>query len=130
MFPKKTYLRYVVVHFFDEDEVEAAPSLWIEWCDGVLYCYWPHSSASIMAKKYAAPDKNLWSKHAVRVLSETDSYAMARYRARKAQDTSNVEESDANESRKITLPHRFRDKDDQPDLRKRRAPLCKCKTVY
>ncbi|XP_049334337.1 uncharacterized protein LOC111195954 isoform X2 [Astyanax mexicanus] len=40
MFPKKTYLRYVVVHFFDEDEVEAAPSLWIEWCDGIVML-WP-----------------------------------------------------------------------------------------
>ncbi len=37
-----------------------------------------------------------------------DSYDMARFRARKAQETSHVEDSDGNGGRKVIPPRRFR----------------------
>ncbi|XP_058612230.1 uncharacterized protein LOC131527264 isoform X2 [Onychostoma macrolepis] len=57
------------------------------------------------------PDKQLWTKYAVRIFSDTDSYDMARFRARKAQETSHVEDSDGNGGRKVIPPRRFREEE-------------------
>ncbi|KAF4114279.1 uncharacterized protein LOC131538829 [Onychostoma macrolepis] len=62
-------------------------------------------------KKCAMPDKQLWTKYAVRIFSDTDSYDMARFRARKAQETSHVEDSDGNGGRKVIPPRRFREEE-------------------
>ncbi|XP_058629510.1 uncharacterized protein LOC131539171 [Onychostoma macrolepis] len=111
MSSKKDYLCYVVIHFIEHNEVEVAPSRWLEWNEEVLYCYWPHSNAGFLAKKCAMPDKQLWTKYAVRIFSDTDSYDMARFRARKAQETSHVEDSDGNGGRKVIPPRRFREEE-------------------
>ncbi|KAF4115114.1 hypothetical protein G5714_002603 [Onychostoma macrolepis] len=102
------YLRYVVLNFIEQNEVEVAPSSWLERIDGVLFCYWPNSNVGTKVIKCAIPDKHLWTKYVVRVYSDTDSYKLARYRAQKAVETSHVEDSDGNSSRKIIPPRRFR----------------------
>ncbi|XP_052001200.1 uncharacterized protein LOC127656779 [Xyrauchen texanus] len=65
-------------------------------------------------KKCAIPDKKLWSKHQVRIFSDTDNYGLARFRARKAQETSHVEDSDENRGRKVIPPRRFREEEVLP----------------
>ncbi|KAI7810670.1 hypothetical protein IRJ41_005081 [Triplophysa rosa] len=80
----RVYLRYVVLHFIKQNEVAVAPSLWLEWNNEVLFCYWPNTNAGAMVKKCVIPDKQLWAKHEVRVFSDTDSYKLARHRAQKA----------------------------------------------
>ncbi|XP_051990912.1 uncharacterized protein LOC127649720 [Xyrauchen texanus] len=114
MSSKKDYLRYVVLHFIEHNEVEVAPSSWLELNNEVLYCYWPHVNAGIMVKKCAIPDKKLWSKHQVRIFSDTDNYGLARFWARKAQETSHVEDSDENRGRKVIPPRRFREEEVLP----------------
>ncbi|XP_062375181.1 probable E3 ubiquitin-protein ligase HERC4 [Sardina pilchardus] len=111
--------QFVVLHFNDENEVEAAPSKWLEWGDGAndLDCYWPPHNPVGLAKKNVLPDKQLWTRYRARILSQTDTYAMARHRARKAQDTSQLEESD-HDSRRVVLPQRFREDGDDPRIRK------------
>ncbi|XP_016380033.1 uncharacterized protein LOC107717711 [Sinocyclocheilus rhinocerous] len=56
--------------------------------------------------------------------SETDSYNLARYRAQKAVETSHVEDSDGNSSRKIIPPRRFREEELQP-TKPRKTPQTK-----
>ncbi|KAK7160634.1 hypothetical protein R3I93_008326 [Phoxinus phoxinus] len=61
------------------------------------------------------PDKKLWSKHQVRIFSDTDDYDLARFRARKALETSHVEDSDDdNRGRKVIPPRRFREEEVLP----------------
>ncbi|RXN33952.1 hypothetical protein ROHU_015210 [Labeo rohita] len=67
-----------------------------------------------MVKKCAIPDKQLWAKYAIRIFSDTDSYDLARLRARKAQETSHVEDSDGNGGRKVIPLIRFREEEVQP----------------
>ncbi|XP_039538200.1 uncharacterized protein LOC120486323 isoform X6 [Pimephales promelas] len=108
------YLRYVVLNFIEQNEVEVAPSSWLEWIDGVLFCYWPNSNVGTKVKKCAIRDEHLWTKYAVRVFSDTDNYNLARYRVQKAMETSHVEDSDENSVRKIIPPRRFREEEIQP----------------
>ncbi|XP_073715772.1 uncharacterized protein [Misgurnus anguillicaudatus] len=107
----KVYLRYVVLNFIEQNEVEVAPSSWLERIDGVLFCFWPNSNVGTKVIKCAIPDKHLWTKYAVRVFSDTDNYNIARYRAQKALETSHVEDSDENSARKILPPRRFREEE-------------------
>ncbi|CAL8249937.1 unnamed protein product [Arctogadus glacialis] len=87
MFKKKVHcLKFSVVHFLEENEVDVAPSLWLAKSNGVLNCYWPANNASVLVRRCALPDKVLWKKYKVRVFSTTDSYSLARERARKGQD--------------------------------------------
>ncbi|KAG1955488.1 hypothetical protein F2P79_008545 [Pimephales promelas] len=92
---------------------------WLEFNNEVWYCYWPHVNAGIMVKKCAIPDKKLWSKHQVRIFSDTDSYDLARFRARKAQETSHLEDSDENRGRKVIPPKRFREEEVLPSQPRR-----------
>ncbi|CAL8326840.1 unnamed protein product [Boreogadus saida] len=106
MFKKKVHrLKFSVVHFLEENEVDVAPSLWLAKSNGVLNCYWPANNASVLVRRCALPDKVLWKKYKVRVFSTTDSYSLARERARKGQDTSQVETVEIN-SRRINVPAR------------------------
>ncbi|XP_026063142.1 uncharacterized protein LOC113046544 [Carassius auratus] len=107
----KVYLRYVVLNFIEQNEVEVAPPSWLERINGVLFCYWPNSNVGTKVQKCVIPDKQLWTKYALRVFSDTDSYNLATYRVQKAVETSHVEDSDGNFSRKITPPRRFREEE-------------------
>ena len=40
----------------------------------IVYCYWPQRNHATLAKRSALPDKELWTKYSVRVLSETGMY--------------------------------------------------------
>ncbi|CAL8382698.1 unnamed protein product [Gadus morhua 'NCC'] len=122
MFKKKVHrLKFSVVHFLEENEVDVAPSLWLAKSNGVLNCYWPANNASVLARRCALPDKVLWKKYKVRVFSTTDSYSLARERARKGQDTSQVETVEIN-SRRINVPARYQepDSDDKEEVIKKK----------
>ncbi|CAL8361284.1 unnamed protein product [Arctogadus glacialis] len=101
-------LKFSVVHFLEENEVDVAPSLWLAKSNGVLNCYWPANNASVLVRRCALPDKVLWKKYKVCVFS--DSYSLARERARKGQDTSQVETVEIN-SRRINVPARYQEPD-------------------
>ncbi|KAF7641262.1 hypothetical protein LDENG_00287500 [Lucifuga dentata] len=113
-------MQYVVLHFTNENEAEAAPSTWLEESDGVLYCYWPQSNVSGLAKKCSMPDQQLWPKYPVRILSETDSYSVARHRTRKGEETSHLDDSHR-ELRRVTMPRRYIEEDEPQHQKKRMA---------
>ncbi|CAL8332219.1 unnamed protein product [Arctogadus glacialis] len=127
MFKKKVHcLKFSVVHFLEENEVDVAPSLWLAKSNGVLNCYWPANNASVLVRRCALPDKVLWKKYKVRVFSTTDSYSLARERARKGQDTSQVETVEIN-SRRINVPARYQepDSDDEGEVIKKKKRTIK-----
>ena len=42
----------------------------------IVYCYWPQRNHATLAKRSALPDKELWTKYSVRVLSEKGMYVL------------------------------------------------------
>ncbi|CAB3990739.1 Hypothetical predicted protein [Paramuricea clavata] len=99
---------FAVVEFVDEKSVEIICEKWIETCDGVMYSYWPQLNAKGKAKKTEIPDKELWKKYKIRVLSYTDNFKTAQKRLKKAEETSNVDsesDSDGCERRKRSKPN-------------------------
>ncbi|CAL8391536.1 unnamed protein product [Arctogadus glacialis] len=121
-------LKFSVVHFLEENEVDVAPSLWLAKSNGVLNCYWYWlaNNASVLVRRCALPDKVLWKKYKVCVFSTTDSYSLARERARKGQDTSQVETVEIN-SRRINVPARYQepDSDDEEEVIKKKKRTIK-----
>ncbi|CAB4023104.1 Hypothetical predicted protein [Paramuricea clavata] len=73
---------FAVVEFVEEKSVEIICEKWIETCDGVMYSYWPQLNAKGKAKKAVIPDKELWKKYKIRVLSYTDNFKTAQKRKR------------------------------------------------
>ncbi|CAB3990919.1 Hypothetical predicted protein, partial [Paramuricea clavata] len=74
----------------------------------VMYSYWPQLNAKGKAKKAEIPDKELWKKYNIRVLSYTDNFKTAQKRLKKAEETSNVDsesDSDGCERRKRSKPN-------------------------
>ncbi|CAB3977231.1 Hypothetical predicted protein [Paramuricea clavata] len=99
---------FAVVEFVDEKSVEIICEKWTETCDGVMYSYWPQLNAKGEAKKAEIPDKELWKKYKIRVLSYTDNFKMAQKWLKKAEETSNVDsesDSDGCARRKRSKPN-------------------------
>ncbi|XP_056595806.1 uncharacterized protein LOC130414116 isoform X1 [Triplophysa dalaica] len=101
-------VRFYVVVFIEENSIAVTPTSWVEEVNGVLTCYWPRRNADAMSKACHRPDKELWKRYKIRILSETDNYKTARERAKKAVETSNVEsEDDVENMRKRKVPVRY-----------------------
>ncbi|XP_042599857.1 uncharacterized protein LOC122140409 [Cyprinus carpio] len=99
---------FYIVIFEQENAIAVAPALWVEEVNGVLICYWPRRNAAAMAKASQRPDKELWKRHKIRILSETDNYKTARERAKKAVESSNVDtEEEVLKERKKKVPSKY-----------------------
>ncbi|XP_046896215.1 uncharacterized protein LOC124480701 isoform X1 [Hypomesus transpacificus] len=61
-----------------------------------------------MAKTSQIPDKRLWKRYKIRIISSTDNYKTARKRAMKATESSNVESEEEEKRRKRSVPSRYR----------------------
>ncbi|CAB1321614.1 unnamed protein product, partial [Coregonus sp. 'balchen'] len=99
--------RYYVVHFVKENTVEVVPEQWVEKSDGVLCCYWPRNASATMIKRGDRPNKILWEKYRISIISSTDNYSVAEQRAKRGVDTSNVESDEEPAKRAVTKPIRF-----------------------
>lgn len=67
---------YAVVLFEEEGCVGIAYKTWIESREDALFCYWPQDSISALkrAKRKEMPDKDMWTRHKVMVVSYTDDF--------------------------------------------------------
>ncbi|KAL1279587.1 hypothetical protein QQF64_026260 [Cirrhinus molitorella] len=102
------FVGFYIVVFTEENSIAVAPASWVEEVNGILICYWPRRNANAMAKACHRPDKELWKRYKIRILSETDNYKTARERAKKAVETSNVEsEDEVGKIRKKKIPARY-----------------------
>ncbi|CAB3976771.1 transposase domain-containing [Paramuricea clavata] len=87
--------RFAIVEFTEENAVDVVPESWIEKQDEVFYCYYPRSNIQTRVRRMELPDKKLWSSYRIRILSYTDKYDKAVKRAKKAEETSQIETSDS-----------------------------------
>ncbi|XP_064087249.1 uncharacterized protein LOC135201878 [Macrobrachium nipponense] len=85
-------MSFVVVEFLHEEAVEVVHKSWIVKKENGVYCYWPpKADASAKVKKEEMPDKERWNLHEIRLFSFAETYTKALERAKRAEDTSNVE---------------------------------------
>ncbi|CAG2218194.1 unnamed protein product [Mytilus edulis] len=96
---------YVVVEFTEELSVEIVHKSWIKSEDEGMFCYWPKKNQNQKAKKGEIPDKELWTKHPVRIFSYTDDFDKALERRARSVNTSNV---DTNEEDGVEQPREVR----------------------
>nr|XP_054759088.1 uncharacterized protein LOC129265124 [Lytechinus pictus] len=99
---------YAVVAFEDEDDAVALVSAsWIVNEGGEHFSYWPGHQQTMRAKRHVIPDKQTWGRHKIRVLKVTSNYEKARSKARKAEETSNLDTDEESSQRKRHAPLRL-----------------------
>ncbi|KAK4320934.1 hypothetical protein Pmani_008189 [Petrolisthes manimaculis] len=58
----------------------------------VVYCYWPpRAGASAKVKREERPDKEKWKLYEIRIFSFAETYTKALERAKRAENTSNID---------------------------------------
>ena len=112
---------WAIVKFLRDDTVEAVPSNWVEGKS----CYWPGYDANRLRsaiKKCEAHDQ-LWKKFAISTFGSaiyTD-YAEARRKAKKAEDTSDLQSDTGSGQKRRIIPRTFstsEDEEEEPPLKK------------
>ena len=114
---------WIIVKFLGDDTVEAVPSNWVEGNS----CYWPGYEANRLRsalKKCEALDKS-WKKFAISTFGSAiyDDYAEARRKAKKAEDTSDLQSDAVSGQKRRIIPRTFstsedEDGDEEPRLKK------------
>ncbi|XP_034784464.2 uncharacterized protein LOC131701758 [Acipenser ruthenus] len=92
---------YAVVLFKETEEVEVVPSVWLN-VDKLL-CLWPSYKSTVRVRKAVELQETpteTWDKHEVRVLHETVTYEKARKKLRRATETSDLNTTDDEQTRK------------------------------
>ncbi|KAK3868237.1 hypothetical protein Pcinc_003932 [Petrolisthes cinctipes] len=85
-------MSFVVVELLHEEAVEVVHKSWIVKDDYVIYCYWPpRAGASAKVKKEEMPDKEKWKLYEIRIFSFAETYTKALERAKRAENTSNID---------------------------------------
>ncbi|XP_064108518.1 uncharacterized protein LOC135216905 isoform X2 [Macrobrachium nipponense] len=110
-------MSFVVVEFLHEEAVEVVHKSWIVKKENVVYCYWPpKAGASAKVKREEMPDKERWNLHEIRLFSFAETYTKALERAKRAEDTSNVETDQECLKRRTTKkPDKFGFSDNEED---------------
>ncbi|XP_014677012.1 PREDICTED: uncharacterized protein LOC106816884, partial [Priapulus caudatus] len=100
---------FTVVVFGDET-VDCVPTSWLERKKNKLMCYWPGGKqVKRRIVNQEIPDKNVWLEHEVRIIgkSEYQDYKTACIRAKRAEETSNVDSDEGKRLGKNKKPQRY-----------------------
>ncbi|XP_067309280.1 uncharacterized protein [Pseudorasbora parva] len=111
-----TVKQFAVVKFVKSNTVDAVPTNWLETTEKTVFCYWPQKNVTAKVKRREIPDKTLWAKCKVSVLTYTDTYNKARDKVNQATMTSNLDsDQEVETGRKIVTPARYLDSDTDID---------------
>ncbi|XP_067208045.1 uncharacterized protein [Linepithema humile] len=101
--------KWTIVLFLRENDVEAVP---VNWLNGDV-CYWPPYNTHKVGKAISScedPDISTWTLHEIRKLGKGcnyDSLIEAKNKAKRAEDTSDINNSEKENSKRISKKPKF-----------------------